>query len=331
MQQFLPLARRRDMLAFSTIGLLLTTLRVEAADPSFPAKPIRLIIPFTPGGGTDFVARAISQPLTERWKQPFVIDNRAGAGGSIGMEELARSKPDGYTWGIGSAATITINPHVYAQKFNTLTDLVPVVHMAEAPNVLVVHPSLPARSLPELIAHAKSQQGKLSYASNGVGTSAHLSGFMLAQQADFEAIHIPYKGMVGANDLLGGRVGFMFGTIPSFMQHIKAGTLRAIAVSSLERASSLPDIPTIAEQGFPGFSTSSWSGIFMPKGTPGEIVAKTSRDVNELLAKPQLQEIFVREGLNLKTKGTPEEFAKFLKSEWERWRVIVKASGVTAT
>ena len=174
MQQFLPLARRRDMLAFSTIGLLLTTLRVEAADPSFPAKPIRLIIPFTPGGGTDFVARAISQPLTERWKQPFVIDNRAGAGGSIGMEELARSKPDGYTWGIGSAATITINPHVYAQKFNTLTDLVPVVHMAEAPNVLVVHPSLPARSLPELIAHAAKTRTLSAGTIIGSGTVSNL-------------------------------------------------------------------------------------------------------------------------------------------------------------
>jgi tripartite-type tricarboxylate transporter receptor subunit TctC len=331
MQHFLPFPRRREVLMAGTISLLLSSVRAGAADAVFPTKPIRLIIPFTPGGGTDFVARAISQPLTERWKQPFVIDNRPGAGGSIGMEELARSKPDGYTWGIGSAATITINPHVYVQKFNTLTDLVPVVHMAEAPNVLVVHPSLPVRSLSDLIAYAKEQKGKLSYASNGVGTSAHLSGFMLAQQAGFDAIHIPYKGMVGANDLLGGRVGLMFGTIPSFIQHIKAGTLRAIAVSSLERASSMPDVPTIAEQGFPGFSTSSWSGIFMPKGTPVDIIAKTSRDVNAILAMPQLQEIFVREGLNLKTKGTPEEFAKFLKSEWERWRGIVKASGVTAT
>jgi tripartite-type tricarboxylate transporter receptor subunit TctC len=327
--------KRRDLLAAGgALGLLMASLRAttaQAADIAFPTQPIRVIIPFTPGGSTDFVSRGIGQPLAERWKQPFVIDNRAGAGGSIGTEELARSKPDGYTWGIGSSATIAINPHIYNQKFSTLTDLVPVVQISDAPNVLVVHPSLPVKTLAELIAYAKAEKGKLSYASNGVGTSAHLSGFVLAQQAHFEAIHIPYKGMIGVNDLLGGRVGFMFGTIPSFMQHIKAGTLRALAVSSLDRARSLPEIPTIAEQGFPGFSTSSWNGFFMPKGTPAAIVAKANRDVNQILSTPQLQDMFVDQGLNPKGKGSPADFAAFIKPEWERWRGIVKASGVTAT
>lgn len=331
MQHFLPFSRRREVLFASGIGLLLTSLRVSAESTRFPTKPIRLIVPFTPGGGTDLVARILSQPLVDRWKQPVVVENRAGAGGSIGMEALARSAPDGYTWGIGSAASITINPHIYEQKFNTLTDLVPVVQMAEGPNVLVVHPSLPVRSLAELIAYAKAQNGKFSYASNGVGTSVHLSGFLLAQQAGFEAIHVPYKGMIGVNDLLAGRVGLMFGTIPSFMPQIKAGTLRALAVSSLERSSSLPEIPTIAEQGFPGFNTSTWHGIFVPKGTPTEIVAKTNEAVSEILSTPRIQEIFLREGLNLKGKNTPDEFAKFIKTDWDHWRSIVKASGATAT
>lgn len=330
MTQLPALSRRRDVLTTATAGLLLSALGVRAAEPAFPNKAIRVIIPFTPGGSTDFVARAIGQPLIERWKQPFVIDNRAGAGGSIGTEELIRAKPDGYTWGIGSVATISINPHIYPQKFNTLTDLVPVVQIADAPNVLVVHPSLPVKSLSDLIGYAKAQQGQLSYASNGVGTSTHLSAFLLAQQAGFEAIHVPYKGMVGVSDLLGGRVGFMFGTIPSFIQHIKAGTLRALAVSSLDRASAMPEIPTIASQGFPGFSTSSWNGFFMPKGTPSEIVLKANREVNQILSTPQLQDMFTREGLNIKGKGTPEDFVNFIKPEWERWRNIVKASGVTA-
>jgi tripartite-type tricarboxylate transporter receptor subunit TctC len=213
--------------------------------------------------------------------------------------------------------------------YNPLTDLVPIVQIADVPNVLVVNPSVPATTVDELVAHARANPGKLNYASTGIGTSAHLAGFVFAKRAGFEATHVPYKGADALRDLLAGRVQFMFATIPSVMPHIQSGTLRAIAVSSAARSRSLPDVPTVAERGFPGFEAGSWFGFFAPKGTPAEVVATLNKAVNEIIALPAVEAQLVKEGAD-PAGGTPQRFADFVQREFEKWRTVVRESGATA-
>ncbi|WP_422651047.1 Bug family tripartite tricarboxylate transporter substrate binding protein [Cupriavidus sp. H18C1] len=299
--------------------------QVHAAD--YPTKPVRVVVAFTPGGTTDILARNVSQQLAQRFKQSFVVDNRPGAGGNIGTEFVVRAPADGYTLLVNSVGPISINQTLYKRlSYDPLTDLVPVVQIADVPNVLVVHPSLPVKNLDEFVAYLKANPGKLNYSSTGVGTSSHLSGFMLTERIGAPATHIPYKGADALNDLLSARVQFMFATIPSVISHIQSGKLRALAVTSAKRSRSLPDLPTVAEKGFPGFEAGSWFGFFAPKGTPEAVVMKINRAVNEVL--PSLQAQMIREGAD-PVGGTPQQFGKFTRAEYEKWKLVVRASGAS--
>ena len=293
----------------------------------YPSRPVRVIVAFTAGGTTDILARSIGAQLAERWGQPFVIENRPGAGGNIGTELAVRAAPDGYTLIVNSVGPIAVNPSLYRKlDFNPLTDLVPIVQIAEVPNVLVVHPSMPVKSLAEFVAYAKANPGKLSYGSTGIGTSSHLSGFLLAQRAGFDAVHIPYKGADALNDLLAGRLQFMFATIPSVIGHIRADKVRPLAVTSVSRSRSLPDVPTVADSGYPGFAAGSWFGFFAPKGTPEAVIAQINTGVNEAIAVPAIAQQLVREGAD-PAGGTPAQFREFVQREYEKWRVVVRESG----
>lgn len=301
-----------------------------AAAQAWPAKPVRVVVAFTAGGTTDILARAVSQQLGEKLKQPFVIDNKPGAGGNTGTEMVVRAPADGYTLIVNSVGPIAVNPTLYPKLgYNPLVELVPVVQIAEVPNVLVVHPSVPAKTVDEFIAHAKAHPGELNYGSTGIGTSSHLSGYILGRRAGIEVVHVPYKGADALRDLLAGRVQFMFATIPSVKQHIDSGGLRAVAVSSAKRSRSLPDVPTVAERGFPGFEAGSWFGFFAPKGTPAETVAMLNRAVNEIVAVPAFQAQMIKEGAD-PAGGSPQAFAQFVQREFEKWRVVVRESGATA-
>lgn len=319
---------RQKLLAplFAAVLACVASPHVQADD--YPAKPVRIVVAFTAGGTTDILARAVSQHLTERLKQPFVIDNKPGAGGNLGTEYVVRAAPDGYTLIVDSVGPIAINQTLFKNlTYDPLKDLVPVVQIANVPNVLVVHPSVPAKNFEEFLAYAKANPGKLNYGSTGVGTSSHLSSFMLSQRIGVDTLHVPYKGANALNDLLAGRLQFMFATIPSVIQHIKAGKLRALAVSSAGPSRSLPGVPTVAEKGFPGFEAGSWFGFFAPKGTPQPVIALLNRTVNEVL--PLLESQLVREGAD-PVGGTPEQFGRFTENEYKKWKAIVQASGAVA-
>jgi len=307
----------------------LTIVPVIADAQSYPARPVRIVVAFSAGGTTDILARSIGQQLSERLKQPFVIENKPGAGGNIGTELVVRSAPDGYTLIVDSVGPIAVNPTLYkGLSYNPITDLIPIVQIADVPNVLVVHPSLGVKNFQELIAYAKANPGKLNYSSTGIGTSSHLSGFMLSKRAGIDAIHVPYKGADALNDLLSGRVQFMFATIPSVIQHIQAGRLIPIAVSSARRSRSLPEVSTVIENGLPGFEASSWFGFFAPKGTPEPVITQLNRTVNEILAVPAIENQMIREGAD-PVGGTPAGFGQFVLREYEKWMLVVRESGAT--
>ena len=322
-----PVSRR--LLGALLLGLGLAALPTAWAQP-YPQKPVKVVVAFTAGGTTDILGRLVSQQLTEKLKQPFVVDNKPGAGGNLGTELVVRAPADGYTLLVNSVGPIAVNPTLYGKlPYNPLTDLVPIVQIADVPNVLVVHPSVPAQTLEELVAYAKANPGKLNYGSTGIGTSSHLSSFMLGKRVGFDATHVPYKGADALKDLLAGRIQFMFATIPSVMQHITAGKLRPLAVSSLKRSRSMPEVPTVAEKGFPGFEAGSWFGFFAPKGTPEAVIAAVNKAVNETLAIASIEQQMVAQGAD-PAGGTAAQFGQFTQREFEKWRAIVRESGARA-
>jgi tripartite-type tricarboxylate transporter receptor subunit TctC len=316
-------------LALLAFGAVLVMSGSAIAQP-WPAKPVRVVVAFTAGGTTDVLARNIGQHLTERLKQQFVIDNKPGAGGNLGTEIVVRAPPDGYTLIVNSVGPIAVNPTLYPKlPYNPLTELVPIVQIADVPNVLVVQSTLDVKDLAEFVVHAKTNPGRLNCSSTGIGTSSHLSCFVLAKRASLEVTHIPYKGADALRDLLAGRVQFMFATIPSVKPHIDSGALRALAVTSARRSRSLPDVPTVAESGYPGFEAGSWFGFFGPKGTPPEVIATLNKHVNEIIAVPAIEAGMIREGAD-PVGGTPQQFGQFVQREFEKWRVVVRESGATA-
>ena len=309
-------------------GALLALVATAASAQTYPTKPIRLVVPFPPGGATDILARDVAQKLTEAWGQQVIVDNRPGAGGNIGSELVAKSAPDGYTLEMGTVGTHAINASLYAKMpYDHVKDFVPVILVAGVPNVLVVNPAVPANSVAELIAYAKANPGKLNFASSGNGTSIHLSGELFKFMAGVQMTHVPYKGSAPAlQDLIGGQVQLMFDNLPPSLPQIKAGKLRALAVTSLTRAPALPDVPTMAEAGLPGYEASSWFGVLAPAGTPLAIVTKLNAEIAKWLATPEAKEKLSKQGANA-AGGTPEDFAKHIAAETAKWAKVVKDSG----
>ena len=311
-------------LALAAIAL---AFAAAAFAQGYPSKPVKIIVAFTAGGTTDIMARSLAQRLSEKYRQPFVIENKPGAGGNIGTEAAVRAPADGYTLIVNSVGPMAVNPTLYKSlSYDPLTDLVPIAQISDVPNVLVVHPSLGIKTVQQLVAYGKANPGKLNYSSTGIGTSSHLSGYMLASRGGFEATHVPYKGAEAVKDLLAGRIQFMFATIPSVIAHIKAGNLVAVAVTSKDRSRSMPEVPTVVESGFPGFEAGSWFGLFAPKGTPASVIAELNRATNEFIAERTVQARMIEEGAD-PAGGTPEQFGAFVRREFEKWRTVVRESG----
>jgi tripartite-type tricarboxylate transporter receptor subunit TctC len=311
-------------LVFAALVLIATC----ASAQNYPSKPIRLVVPFPPGGTTDILARAAGERLTARLGQPVVIDNRPGAGGNIGADIVAKSAPDGYTLLMATVGTHAINASLYSKMpYDHIKDFAPVVLVAGVPNVLEVTPSLPVNSVADLIKLAKEKPGQLNFASSGNGTSIHLSGELFKSMAGVDMTHVPYKGSALALvDLVGGQVQLMFDNLPSSLPQIKAGKLRAIAVTSAQRAPALPNVPTIAESGLPGFEASSWFGIVAPAGTPPAVINRINAEVNQWLHAPETTEKLLAQGA-IAAGGSPEQFAAHIRAETEKWAKVVKVSG----
>ena len=307
---------------------LVAALPLQAGAQNYPTKPIRLVVPFPAGGTTDLLARAMAQKLSEALGQQFVVDNRPGAGGNIGSDNVAKSPPDGYTLLMGTVGMHAINPSLYAKMpYDHVKDFAPIVLVAGVPNVLVVNPGVPIKSVAELIKAAKDQPGSINFASSGNGTSIHLSGELFKSLTGVQMAHVPYKGSAPAlTDLLGGQVQIMFDNLPSALPHIKAGKLRAIAVTSAKRAPVLPDLPTIAESGVPGFEASSWFGLLAPAGTSRDIVTRINAEANKALQSAEMKEKLLAQGAEA-AGNSPEHFADYIRSETTKWAKVVKDSG----
>jgi tripartite-type tricarboxylate transporter receptor subunit TctC len=295
---------------------------------TYPAKPIKIVVPFAVGGIADTFARVIGQKLGESWGQPAVVENKGGAGGNIGADLVAKSPPDGYTLVMGNIGTHAVNPYLIKNvPFDPLRDFVPIAHVLDAEGLLVVHPSVAAKTVPEIVALAKAQPGKLSYASGGMGTTSHLAGELFKSMAKVDVVHVPYKGNSPAiTDLLGGQTQMIFATMPTVLPQVKAGRLRAVAVIGLERTPALPDVPTIAET-LPGFAVSNWIGLFAPAGTPPEIVAKLNAEVQKIMQQPDVRKRLETEGARF-IATTPGSFAAFQKNEAAKWAKAIREAGI---
>jgi tripartite-type tricarboxylate transporter receptor subunit TctC len=298
------------------------------AQSTYPVKSIRLIVPFAAGGPTDVIARAVGQKLTESLGQPVVIDNRAGSGGNIGTDIVAKAPPDGYTLVMGIVGTHAINASLYSKMpYDSVKDFAPITLTGAATIIMVAHPSVPAKSIKELIALAKSKPGQLNLASPGSGTPQHLAGELFKTMAGINMVHVPYKGAAPAViDLLGGQVSVGFVSLPAALSHVKAGKLTALGISNARRSAIAPDVPTIAESGLPGYELENWYGVLAPAGTPREIVNKLNREIVKALQIPEVKERLNSQGFEIRT-STPEQFAAYIKSEIVKWAKIVKDSG----
>jgi tripartite-type tricarboxylate transporter receptor subunit TctC len=311
--------------------LALVAMQSGARAAEYPTKPIRMLVGFAPGGGTDTTARTIAQPLSEALGQQVVVDNRPGAAGNIATDIAAKSPPDGYTILMGTIAALAINPSLYKSlPFDPVRDFEPVTLAVSSTNVLAVHPSVPVKNVRELIALAKAQGGKLSYGSSGVGGAGHLAGVLFDSMAGTTMVHIPYKGGAPAMiALIGGEVQLVFATAETAVPQIKSGKIRALGVTMAKRTALLPDLPTIAEAGLPGYEANNWYGILLPAKTPRAIVERLSRESVKVLNRPAIKEQLFRQGLDA-SPSTPQEFSAYIKSEMAKWAKVVKASGAKA-
>jgi len=311
---------------FAVLAALL--FAVPAVAQNFPSKPMRIVVPFTPAGAVDIATRAVANEMTKSLGQPVAVDNKPGAGGNLGVLDVARSAPDGYSMVMSTSGIQAINPALYAKMpLDPNKELAPVAPIVSLSNVLVVHPSVPARSVKEVIALARKDPGKWTYASSGNGTSIHMSGAMFTQMTKTDILHIPYKGSAPAvTDLLAGQTNMMFDNIPSSLPHIKSGRLIAIATTGAKRDPALPDLPTVAEAGVHGYESGVWFGIMVPAATPKDIIARLNAAALQATKAPEFVKRMTDLGYNI-IPGTPDDMARMLEAELKRWGPIVKASG----
>ena len=318
-----PIARACAVALFVSSGTLLAQ--------SYPVKPIRFVVPFAPGGSTDIVARIIAQKMSENMGQQVVVDNRTGAGGNIGAEVAAKSPPDGYTMITATTGVMSINQFMYRKlPYDPEKDFAPVTQTGSLPLILVVHPSLPVRNVKELIAFAKARPGQLNYGSSGVGSATHMTTELFKTMTGIDIVHIPYKGSGQVmGDMVGGQLALIFDQVVSSMPHVQAGKLRALGITSAKRFPTLPDLPTIAEAGVPGYESISWAGVAVPAGTPKEIIARLHAEIVKVLQLPDIRERLLRDGIE-PIGSTPEQFAAHIRAERVKWAKVVKDSGARA-
>ena len=319
----------RQILAMLAVATMFTIVAAASAQaPAYPDKSIRIVVPFPVGGIADTFGREIGKKLTETWGQPVIIDNRTGAGGNIGADIVAKSPPDGYTLVIGNIGTHAVNVSLFpTMPFDPIKDFTPIVHLMDAEGLLVVNPSVAATTVPELIALARAQPGKLSYASAGIGTTSHLAGELFKSMTKVDIIHVPYKGNVPAiTDLLGGQTAMIFATMPTVLPHVRAGKLRPLAVLGTARSPALPDVPTVAES-VPGFEVSNWIGLFGPAGMSPSIVSRLNLEVQKIMRSPEIEKRLETEGAKF-ISMTPEQFAIFQKAEIAKWAKTVKDANI---
>ena len=317
----------RTFSMLGTMALLLSALSAFA-QTNYPEKPVRVVAPFPAGSGTDISARIVTQKLSELWAKPVVVENVPGAAGSVGAERVAKSAPDGYTLLFSGDAAMTTNVSLYSKlAYDPLRDFAPIMNFVETPNILIVHPSLPVKTVKELVALAKSRPGEITYASAGSGTSQHLGGALLANRAGVDLSHVPYKdGAVAMSDVIGGRVTMFFGNTLFAMPQVRAGKVRAIAASSLKRIPVVPELPTIAESGYPGFEAVAWFGLLAPSGTPAAIITKLQQDAARVIAMPDVRNKYTENG-GIVVGNSPAEFAAQIKAEIIAKGNLVRASG----
>lgn len=324
-----PLSRRH-LLALAAGIAGATALPLQAQPDAWPSRPIKLVVGYAAGGATDVIARLVAVKLGERLGQPVVVDNRAGANSNVGAEVVAKSPPDGYTLYVFTIAN-TINASLYAKLgYDPQKDFEPIGLIAKIPNILVVNNNLPIKSIADYVRFAKASKDGITFASSGSGSSIHLSGEMFKMQTHLNMLHVPYRGSAPAvTDLLGGQVQSMFDNTPSALPHVQGGRLRAIAITSAKRSPLLPDVPTVAESGFPGFDVQSWFGLAAPAGTPKPVIDRLNAELNKVLAAPELRQRF-QDLAASPEPGTPEQMRSFAAAETQRWREVVKTSGAKA-
>jgi tripartite-type tricarboxylate transporter receptor subunit TctC len=310
-------------------ALLLVTAAPASAADAYPAKPVRFVITFPAGGPTDVVVRLIGQGLTSQWGQPMIIDNRGGAGGIVGTEIVAKAAPDGYSFLVGTAGGMTINPALQPKlPYDSFRDFAPVGMLVMNPQILVAHPAVAAKNVKELVALAKTKAGQLNFASAGTGTATHLGLELLKLTTGLDAVHVPYKGGAPATtDLIAGQVQLLWVSIPSVLPHVKSGRLRALAVSTAKRSASAPDVPTVAESGYPGFEYSNWNALFAPAKTPAAIVNKVNASVVKILSDPEVAQRLASQGAD-PAPGTPDALARYMRTDHERWKKVIKSAGI---
>ena len=319
---------RRRLFAFAVGVVAGTAVAPIAAALDYPTRPVRIVVGFPPGGSADIITRLVAQALSERMGQTFVVDNRAGAGSNIGTEAVARADPDGYTLLSVSVAN-AINPTLYTKlNYDYMRDFVPVASIDIVPNVMDVNPSVPATTVPEFIAYAKANPGKISMASGGIGSSPHVAGELFKMMTGIEMLHVPYRGVAPATtDLLAGQVQVLFDTVPASIANIRAGKLRALAVTTATRSEALPDVPTVAET-VPGYEASAFYGVGVPKGTPPEIIDKLNQEINAALADPKVKARLAELG-GMLVPGSPADFGKLVAAETDKWAKVIKEGGVS--
>lgn len=321
---------RRHLLALAAGIACATALPLQAQPDAWPTRPIKLVVGYAAGGATDVIARLVAVKLGERLGQPVVVDNRAGANSNVGAEVVAKSPPDGYTLYVFTIAN-TINASLYGKLgYDPQKDFEPIGLIAKIPNILVVNNNLPIKSIADYVRFAKASKDGITFASSGSGSSIHLSGEMFKMQAKLNMLHVPYRGSAPAvTDLLGGQVQSMFDNTPSALPHVQGGRLRAIAITSAKRSPLLPDVPTVAESGFPGFDVQSWFGLAAPAGTPKPVIDRLNAELNQVLAAPELRQRF-QDLAASPEPGTPAQMRSFAAAEIQRWREVVKTSGAKA-